>query len=128
MKKQILQLRQEGKNYNEIAAITGASKGTISYHCGKSVKEKTNLRHRAAKSKIKNELRQIAGGICAICGYSKCQAALEFHHLDPRVKEGKVADLIGNRSYSRARIEAKKCVLLCANCHREVHAGLAICI
>jgi 5-methylcytosine-specific restriction endonuclease McrA len=44
MKDEILRLRSEGKNYNEIKAILGCSKGTIAYHCGKGQKEKTKER------------------------------------------------------------------------------------
>ena len=46
MKEQILKLREEGKTYNEIQKITGASKGTISYHCGEGQKDKTTNRRR----------------------------------------------------------------------------------
>ena len=60
------------------------------------------------------------GGKCCECGYSKYYGALEFHHLDPNEK-----DMDWNKmrktSWSNIKIELDKCVLLCANCHREVH-------
>ena len=61
------------------------------------------------------------GGKCQICDYNKHYGALEFHHLDPSIKDPKYGNL---RSWSWDRIvrEIQKCVLLCANCHREVHA------
>lgn len=53
LKEQILKLRSEGKSYREIKEITGASKGTIAYHCNDRVKQKTldrTKKHRAAHS------------------------------------------------------------------------------
>ena len=64
-----------------------------------------------------------AGGECALCGYSHCPAALEFHHLDPATKEFSVSQRGVTRSFERALAEARKCVLLCANCHAEVEGG-----
>ena len=65
----------------------------------------------------------IVGNCCSVCGYDVCDAALELHHVDPNQKE---FNLSKSRSYSKEKIlaEIKKCVLLCSNCHREVHAGL----
>ena len=59
---------------------------------------------------------------CSTCGYSKCFAALEFHHTDPSTKEVGISQLIGSSpSEDTLRNELEKCELLCANCHREVH-------
>jgi hypothetical protein len=64
-------------------------------------------------------LKAEAGGCCCRCGYNKCTAALEFHHLDPSQKESKI---IGSTaSLAKQREEAAKCILLCSNCHREEH-------
>ena len=66
-------------------------------------------------------LKEEAGNCCSICGYNKCLAALEFHHPDPSIKESKV---IGSTaSLEKQRVEAAKCILVCANCHREIHAN-----
>jgi len=46
MKDEILKLRNEGKTYNEIQKTLNCSKGTISYYCGESQKEKTIIRTR----------------------------------------------------------------------------------
>lgn len=77
--------------------------------------------------RTKSVLAAEAGGKCQICGYDKYLGALEFHHLDPKTKE---FSLSGNKGSSRVtsldrlRAEAKKCVLLCSNHHREVEAGI----
>ena len=63
------------------------------------------------------------GGCCQICGYDRCIEALEFHHLDPTQKDFGISQKGYTRSWEKVKEEADKCVLLCANCHREVHAG-----
>lgn len=69
---------------------------------------------------LKQELVGLSGGGCGCCGYSRCLAALEFHHKDPSTKLFQLS--IGNlRCKKRAEILAEwsKCTLMCANCHRE---------
>jgi hypothetical protein len=66
-----------------------------------------------------------AGGACRLCGYDRCPGALQFHHLDPGEKACAIADSGVARSLERAREEARKCVLVCANCHAELEAGIA---
>ena len=79
------------------------------------------MSERVSSTRRKNVaiLKEEAGNCCSKCGYNKCLAALEFHHPDPSVKESKI---IGSTaSLDKQRAEAEKCVLLCANCHREAH-------
>lgn len=65
------------------------------------------------------------GGKCGCCDYDKCIAALELHHLDPSEKEFPTGGMIASpMSWDRIVAELRKCVMLCANCHREVHAGV----
>ena len=64
------------------------------------------------------------GGQCGICGYSKSHRALTFHHLDPTTKLFSVAGNGIPRAWKRLIDEAKKCVMLCNNCHAEVHDGV----
>ncbi len=68
--------------------------------------------------------REYAGGKCAICEYNKCPSALSFHHRDPKQKSFGVSDRGITRSWDKTRAEIDKCILLCANCHMEVHAGI----
>jgi transposase-like protein len=77
------------------------------------------------RRRVKEILVQEAGGACALCGYSRCIAALHFHHRDPTNKAFGVSGLGVTRSIARARAEASKCVLLCSNCHAEVENGAA---
>jgi transposase len=73
---------------------------------------------------VKRKLVEEAGGRCVICGYSRCQRALQFHHIDPATKRFHLGDGGHTRSLARSQAEARKCTLLCANCHAEVEAGL----
>jgi transposase len=93
-----------------------------SYRCCRCRQERVAQRRRA----IKRVLVAEAGGRCARCGYDTCIAALQFHHVDPAAKEFALSGEGVTRSLERAREEAAKCVLLCANCHAEVEAGLDV--
>jgi 5-methylcytosine-specific restriction endonuclease McrA len=64
------------------------------------------------------------GGCCQVCGYDRCIEALEFHHLDPTQKDFGISHKGYTRSWEKVKEEADKCILLCANCHREFHAGM----
>lgn len=60
------------------------------------------------------------GGKCQICGYNKHFCALDFHHQDPSEKEANIADLTYS-DWEFVKEELDKCILVCANCHRELH-------
>jgi len=192
MKEQILKLRDEGKNYNQIVEILGCAKSTVSYHCGKGQKEKAAKRQKSLKSRKRIDLKtpdsiitqmqplydsglsspQVAkklgvakstvlkyitvreqlteeekkknnikyvnerrralkkmsieykGGKCKCCGYNKCVSALDFHHLDPFKKDFSIGAKGYTRSWEKVKKELDKCILVCANCHREIHEGL----
>ena len=79
----------------------------------------------AWRPKVKRILAAEAGGACVLCGYAECLAALQFHHVDPTTKSFALSREGVTRSLDRAREEAAKCVLLCANCHAEVESGAA---
>jgi len=84
--------------------------------CRKCATEKVSKRRR----RLKEDAVLYKGGKCCKCGYSKCLAALAFHHLDPKEKEFR----IGNKnikSWERIRKELDKCILVCHNCHAEIH-------
>lgn len=77
-----------------------------------------------AKRRKKIRLQAVAylGGKCMKCGYNKYIEVLEFHHGDPTQKDFNVSRKGHCRSWERVCKEIEKCDLLCANCHREVHA------
>lgn len=76
------------------------------------------------RRKLKQELVAHFGGACVVCGYNKCISALQFHHKDPSEKDFGIA-IYGSRSLAGAIVEAEKCILICANCHTELHSVVA---
>ncbi len=65
------------------------------------------------------------GGKCKLCGYNRYVGALEFHHLDPNKKDFSISSSGDCRSWKSIQAELDKCIILCSNCHREVHSGVA---
>lgn len=76
------------------------------------------------RREIKRLLVQFAGGKCVKCGYNKCVGALEFHHKDPSQKDFGIAELMHKNALEKLKEEVKKCDLICANCHDELHYNL----
>lgn len=76
-------------------------------------------------SKRRKDIRlravQLGGGKCVRCGYSKYPEVLEFHHRDHNQKLFSIGQGGLTRSWKRVSEEVRKCDLLCANCHREIH-------
>jgi hypothetical protein len=87
--------------------------------CKRCVGEAVTRRHQ----KIKRILVAEAGGCCRVCGYDRTVVNLHFHHVDPATKSFGLTTARG-QSLATYREEAKKCVLVCANCHGEIEAGL----
>ena len=81
---------------------------------------KKNRERKKLHRELKQKLVDIFGGKCVKCGYDRCPAALDFHHPNPAIKEKSVCSLIDS-SFDQAVEEAKKCILLCSNCHDEIH-------
>lgn len=81
-----------------------------------------------AVSKRRRKLKSLAvdlkGGKCQICGYNRYIGALSFHHLDEKTKLFDMSTRGLTRSWKKIRDEVDKCILVCENCHREIHGGL----
>jgi len=75
------------------------------------------------KQKVKRLLVEEAEGCCAVCGYDDCIINLHFHHMRPAEKAFVVSSST-TKSIAAYREELQKCVLVCANCHGEIEAGL----
>lgn len=69
---------------------------------------------------VKEKAIEYLGGKCKSCGYNKCIGSLDFHHLDPLQKDSNYSSFKGIFN-KRLTDELDKCILLCANCHRELH-------
>lgn len=76
------------------------------------------------RNKVKEMAVEYKGGKCSVCGYDRCADALEFHHLDPSKKDFGISSKGYTRSWDKVKEELDKCILVCSNCHREIHSGL----
>ena len=72
----------------------------------------------------KANLIRVLGNRCALCGYDKLQDALEFHHINPENKIYSIASNGTCHDLEKDLTEIKKCILVCANCHRAIHKKL----
>lgn len=70
---------------------------------------------------------QAAKQQCMCCGYNRCMKALEFHHIDESTKLFDISDYgSGSITCEMVEVEIQKCVVLCSNCHKELHAGMDV--
>ena len=75
------------------------------------------------RKNTKIKMVEAMGGSCQCCGYSTCTEALAFHHIDSSVKDmGFGATRANPKKWEKIVEELKKCVLVCHNCHSEIHA------
>lgn len=82
---------------------------------------KTTLMRKRTKQRIIDAF----GGKCGICGYDKCNSALDVHHLDPLTKEFAIGQVkASNRNWNSLVSELRKCILVCCRCHREIHDNI----
>jgi hypothetical protein len=97
-----------------------------SFRKGKSVNQYicNSCRSTIRRTSLKKELVMYKGGKCEICGYSKCNRALTFHHNDPLKKEFTISLNMASKNIDELKKEVDKCTLLCNNCHSEVHDQL----
>ncbi len=79
----------------------------------------------ARRKKVRQMAVDYKGGKCQICGYNRCIDALEFHHNDLSKKEFGISEKGYTRNWKSVMEELDKCIMICANCHREFHAKLA---
>lgn len=83
---------------------------------------KINEYHKKRGLKRKIELILSMGGSCKLCGYNKNITALDFHHLNPKEKNFKLdIRMLASTKMLTLLKEAKKCIVVCSNCHRELH-------
>jgi predicted transcriptional regulator len=93
------------------------------YKCVGNICKKCHNRYTydRQKDKVKAYMDERGGAHCMRCGYSKYIGALEFHHRDPSQKD---PDWNVRWCIARLRKELDKCDIVCANCHREIHAEM----
>jgi len=82
------------------------------------INKRTRENEKRRRKEYKQRAVNLLGGKCSVCGYDKCLAALQFHHVEK--KEKTLKDIMCG-SWAKIEAEIKKCILVCANCHFELH-------
>ena len=111
---------KETKKIDHFYKRRGKEGGSV--YCKKCTSEQVLERQRG----LKQMAIEYKGGSCQECGYDKCNSALEFHHLNPKEKDFNICSIKGCEFNDKIKKELDKCILVCANCHREIHAGLIV--
>ena len=102
--------------------IFSINNGGRSWRCLKCGNDDAKRR----KSTLKERAVAVLGGKCQICDYDTYIGALEFHHIEPKFKSFELSSGNLSKPWATVLAEIEKCALLCANCHREIHAGIAL--
>lgn len=131
MERAILEtLITEGLSTRGIAERVGSSQTNVRHFLAKygleTCKRVSRGRHGkhvvAWRQRAKKRAVEYKGGKCQVCGYCRCIRALKFHHLDPNKKDFAISGV--SRAWEAIRSELDKCILVCGNCHDEIHDGL----
>jgi hypothetical protein len=102
-----------GKEFYPLTAM--ASQRTCCYDCMPNGVQLT-------RGMFLAKIKESRGGKCIRCGYDKCIKALEFHHIDPSKKDFTISS---DRFHLLDAVEeSKKCILICSNCHKELHDNM----
>lgn len=74
------------------------------------------------RQRAKIKLVEYKDGKCIVCGYNRCIQSLHFHHTDPREKDFTISGK--TLSLEKMKKEVDKCILVCSNCHTEIHNNI----
>lgn len=122
-----------GNNLAKTAKFFGLNKGTLRLKIiavpfkNVSPEQKvTNLKKAVCDYRRKNKIKAVAykGGKCQNCGYKKSVYCLDFHHVNPEEKDFAIASV--TRRWEIIKRELDKCILVCRNCHGEIHEEIHV--
>ncbi len=103
------------KSINEFYQRRGKKGGST--YCKSCTNTESSVRQVNFKQKCVN----YKGGTCEICGYDKSIGSLEFHHIDSSEKDFQISKVKSHSFSDTVKKELDKCMLLCRNCHGEIH-------
>lgn len=121
----VIELYSELRSTRKVSKIIGISRDTVMKYVTidkLTQEEKSKNKIKSViewRKKVKVNLVNYKGGKCEKCGYDKCIRSLEFHHLDPNEKDFTISGK--SWSFERLKKEVDKCILVCSNCHNEIH-------
>jgi transcription elongation factor Elf1 len=89
-------------------------------------KEQEQEKARRRRSKSRQETKKWFKSykqniVCKVCGESE-PSCLDFHHINPKTKKFSIGSQVQSQTVESLIEEINKCVVLCANCHRKLHA------
>jgi len=131
--KQINEYYDAGNSSQKTADKFGVSKTTVLEYVKPRgtvrIDDETRKKRRVTsvqkrRYKLKELSVEYKGGKCETCGYHKCIKALEFHHLDPNEKDFAISKVGYSLGWEKVKLELDKCIMVCANCHREIHENM----
>lgn len=107
----------------------GISRTTVIRYCpnktvpltAEELRKRNYARLKNRRMDLKKRAIEYKGGKCEKCGYNTCLQALDFHHINPEHKDFTIAQTRLYFTWEKIRAELDKCILVCANCHREIH-------
>lgn len=125
MKQKILETQKQNPDwgYKKIAEHLGCDPSTVRYHTNLSYRNRHLEKRFDRRRNLKKILVEAMGGECCKCGYKKCMRALEFHHKDPTQKDFNIGTY-RDCPLETALLEIQKCILVCSNCHMEIHDAI----
>ena len=110
----------------EVSDIMNVSISTVKRYKNKKSplteieKKQSKVKHTISwRKRTKEKLVEYKGGKCVRCGYNKCIRSLDFHHINPEEKDFGISKSI--KSFEKMKSEVDKCILVCKNCHGEIH-------
>ena len=121
-KENFQKLYDEIGSLKKVAKITGRSFETVKKYVKTKDRVKNFTRSESVvawRKRTKIKLIEYMGGKCFVCGYDKCVGALQFHHKNPNEKDFTISGK--TLSFDRLKNEVDKCMLVCSNCHAEIH-------
>lgn len=122
--KKLQSLYDEFGSLKKVAKLSGHSFETVQkYVIQKSKEVKSRSDYVISwRKRTKIKLIKYKGGECEKCGYNKCISALHFHHLNSEEKDFTISSK--SLSFDKLKNEVDKCILVCSNCHAEIHEEL----
>jgi len=122
---ELQKLYDEIGSLKKVAKIKGRAFETVQKYVTIKTRTKKVSKSEAViewRKRTKKKLVDYKGGKCQICDYNKSSNALHFHHLNPNEKDFSISGK--SLSFDKLKSEVDKCILVCSNCHSEIHEGI----
>lgn len=121
---ELQKLYDEIGNLKKVAKLKGRAFETVKRYVVRNEKQKITKSEAVInwRKRTKLKLVEYKGGKCQICEYNKSINALHFHHIDPNEKDFQISGK--SLSFEKLKSEVDKCILVCSNCHSEIHEGI----